>query len=171
MKLALKRLLDRISFYEWAYGHLGESDSEIGVLGEFVAGRALGRLPSRRTVKADFDLVSPEGLNLEVKTTSKRRPSGIFAWDISDQRQALAGKRKLADAWIFLKAAFPEGAATKRTFDPFENRYWTCAVLKGETLRASGLKRELRETTLLRLGGAFRPLRELDRALKEAVAK
>ena len=30
MKLLLQRLADRIAFYEWAYGHLGESDSDIG---------------------------------------------------------------------------------------------------------------------------------------------
>lgn len=170
MKLLLQRLADRIAFYEWAYGHLGESDSDIGALGEFVAAHALGCLSPKRAVKATFDLVTRDGLNLEVKTTSKLSRKGVYMWDISDQRTALKGKSPLADAWIFLKAQFPAGAAERRTFDPFESKYWTCAVLSGERLRASGIIRELRESTLVRLGAVFGPLDGLGKVLRETVA-
>ena len=170
MKLLLQRLADRIAFYEWAYGHLGESDSDIGALGEFVAARTLGCLSPKRAVNAAFDLVTKDGLNLEVKTTSKLSRKGVYMWDISDQRTALEGKRPLADAWIFLKARFPAEAAERRAFDPFESKYWTCAVLSGGKLRASGIVRELRESTLVRLGAAFGPLDGLGKALREAVA-
>lgn len=166
MKLTLQRLADRIAFYEWAYGHLGESDSDIGALGEFVVARALGCLPPKRTVNATFDLVTKEGVTLEVKTTSKLGCRGVYMWNIADQRTALKGRRPLADMWIFLKTAFPEDAAERRLFDPFESKYWSCAVLAGETLRASGLVRELRESTLLRLGAVFGPLDGLAQALR-----
>lgn len=170
MKLVLQRLAERIAFYEWAYGHLGESDCDVGALGEFVVARSLGCLSSKRTVNAAFDLVTKDGLNLEVKTTSKLCRKGVYLWNISDQRTALEGKRPLADAWIFLKAGFPADAAQRRTFDPFEARYWMCAVLSGERLRASGIRREVRESTLVRLGSVFGSLDGLGKALREVIA-
>ena len=111
-----------------------------------------------------------DGLNLEVKTTSKPDGRGVYIWKISDQRTALEGKRPLADVWIFLKARFPADAAERRAFDPFESKYWTCAVLSGEKLRASGLVRKLRESTLVRLGASFCPLDGLGKAIREALA-
>lgn len=52
MKLAIRRLADRVAFCEWAYGQLGESDSDVGVPGEFVVARALGCLSPKCAVNA-----------------------------------------------------------------------------------------------------------------------
>ena len=48
---ALTRVVKLVKFYQWAYGNIGEADAEIGILGEYVVGSALGCLDRKRTIK------------------------------------------------------------------------------------------------------------------------
>ena len=158
--------LEKLRFYEWAYGCLTESDSDIGVVGEYMVGRLLGCLGGPRRAQAAFDLVAKDGTTIEVKTTSRRKrmPNGttLLYWEIADQRTALDGKRPLADIWIFLHADFPPGRARVNALDV---RWWRAWVATGEQVRAAGTKRSVTETTLKRMGVASVPFADLRAAL------
>ncbi len=160
MRTELAKLIDRVAYYEWAYGHLGESDSDIGVIGEFLVGKILKCLPKSRSVNALFDLELKKGgrtIGIEVKTTSARtkkteRRSAKYEWKIKTQKACLAGTRDLAPIWIFLAADFPKAKAARRFFDPFDEKYWTVWVVTDEQMRAAQVKNRFSEATLARLG-------------------
>ena len=61
----------KLKFYEWAYGRLAEADSDVGILGEFMAGPYIGGLEARRREKAPYDLVADDGTP---SRSSTRRP-------------------------------------------------------------------------------------------------
>ena len=159
--------LEKLRFYEWAYGRLAESDADIGAVGEYMVGRLLGCLGGPRKVNAPFDLVTKEGATVEVKTTARRKrmPNGtsLLYWEITDQRTALDGKRPLADVWIFLHADFPDGR--RAHVNALDVRWWRAWVASGAQVRAAGTKRSVTETTLRRLGIAPVPLAGLRTAV------
>ena len=161
----LAALVDRLSFYEWAYGHLAEGDSDIGAIGEFMVARTLGCLPPSRKAQALYDLVTSGGVTIEVKTTSKKsfpeRAGGYYRWSVKDQAECLAGRRPLAEVWVFLAAEFPPEAAATARFDVFDPRYWTAYVARGEAVRSLGASHSVSEKGLARLGVAPVPLAEL----------
>lgn len=158
--LTVSALVRLARFYKWAFGDLTASDSDIGVIGEYLVGDALGCLPPERKTQAVFDLVTDAGVSVEVKTTTTTVPrvtkSAVYRWYVSDQRTALEGKRPLADVWVFLAAKFPE----PKRFRPevvtqlsvFDPRYWTCWIASGETVRASGCRETVSQATFERLG-------------------
>ena len=164
-QLKIKALLQRIRYYEWAYGHLGESDTDIGTIGEFLVGSLLSCLPPARKDQDVFDLTTKSGVSIEVKATTHKVKSGsglsYYRWHISDQRTALEGKRPLASVWIFLIATFPESASSRRSFNAFDPRYWTTYLATGEQVKSTGCKVNLTESALKRLGLASLPLTEL----------
>ena len=53
--------IEKLRFYEWAYGRLAESDSDIGPIGEFMVGRILGCLHKARKVNDLYDLIAKDG--------------------------------------------------------------------------------------------------------------
>lgn len=174
-ELALKSLIRLARFYKWAFGDLTASDSDIGVIGEFLVGDTLGCLPDERKTQAAFDLVTEKGVTIEVKATTTAKPRtakpSVYRWHIDDQRTALEGKRPLADVWVFLAANFPRPsrkleavAAQLSVFDP---QYWTCWVARGETVRASGCRQQISEATFERLGVKSRPFGNLKSAFRE----
>ena len=148
MNRPLKTILEKVRYYEWAYGRLAESDSDIGVLGEYLVGRTLNCLPKDgRKSPALYDLVTADGLTIEVKTTTcwKTFPNGrrYRTWDIKDQRTAFAGKRPLAQIWIFLIADFPPTVAKQPSFNAFDPRWWTAFAVSGEQLKSLHPKRSI----------------------------
>jgi len=159
----LQKKLARLSFFEWAYGHLAEADSDLGVVGEYLIGKALDCLPPARRVNAKYDLVLPDGRGIEVKVTSRRqttlkRSAPQFRWDVGTQ---FASLDTLADFWLFLTPDFPSTAAADRRFDVFDPRYWSFRLATAAQLRSTGVTRYITEKTLGRLGIAAQPLREL----------
>ena len=97
--LALAALVRIVRFYKWAFGDLTDTDSDIGVIGEFLVGDTLGCLSEGRKAQDVFDLRTADDVSIEVKstTTTKVRATGdpIRSWMVSDQRTALEGKRRL----------------------------------------------------------------------------
>ena len=165
MRTKLVALLDRIAYYEWAYGHLAESDADIGPIGEFVVARQLGCPLPPRKVNALYDLISPEGIPLEIKTTTKKSTPGkgnpYYRWCISEQSECLAGRRPLANYWLFLIATFPPKSPTQRRFDVFDTKYWQCYLVTGEQVRTIAGNRYVTERGLRRLGLTSQPLRSI----------
>lgn len=173
--LAIKSLVRLARFYKWAFGDLTASDSDIGVIGEFLVGDTLGCLPDERKTQAAFDLVTDKGVSIEVKATttavSRVTKGPIYRWYVSDQRTALEGKRPLADVWVFLAAKFPtskqRGLEVVSQLSVFEQRYWTCWVVPGEIVRSSGCREKISEATFERLGVEGRPFAEFKAAFKK----
>lgn len=174
-RLVVSSLVQLVRFYKWAFGDLTASDSDVGVIGEFLVGDTLGCLSSERKTQAIFDLVTKEGVSIEVKTTTRTVPrvtkDPVYEWSVSDQRTALEGKRTLADVWVFLAAKFPEARrmrSTARTqLSVFDPRFWTCWIVPGETVRASGCRKSVSQATLDRLGVASRPFSEFKTAFRQ----
>ena len=167
--LTVPALLRVLRFYRWAFGDLMASDSDVGVVGEYLVGRALDCLPPARKAQAQFDLVAKSGSTIEVKTTARLkrlRDRLLRVWNIRDQRTALVGKRDIADIWVFLVADFPAQARAREQLDVFEPKYWTCYLVTGEQLRASGCRCEASEKTLARLGAAPIPFRDFPAAFR-----
>ena len=68
----LGKLLNVLVFYKWAFGDLTESDSDVGILAEYLVGDALHCLPPARKVNAPYDLVMKDGTTLEIKATTHK---------------------------------------------------------------------------------------------------
>ena len=172
----LGKLLNVLSFYKWAFGDLTESDSDVGVLAEYLVGDLLGCLPPTRKVNAPFDLKTKSGVTIEVKATThkydpKRGRTPYYRWDVTTQSEALKGNSPIADFWVFLIASFPrEISRTPRVVQAFDIRNWTCCVATGEQLRASGCTKYISESTLRRLGLESIPLAGLKKCFKTALA-
>ena len=162
----LSKALQLLSFYRWAFGDLTESDSDVGILAEYLVGDILGCLPPARKVNAPFDLIMKSGMTIEVKaTTHKRTQKGrtsYYRWDVSTQSEALKGNRTIADVWVFLIATFPRATpGTSSVARGFDLKNWICYLVSGEQLRTAGCKRYVSEATLRRLGCEPFPLGEL----------
>ncbi len=167
----LGKLLNVLSFYRWAFGDLTESDSDIGMLAEYLVGDLLGCLPPTRKVQAPFDLIMKNGTTLEIKCVThkydpKRGRSPYYRWDVSTQSEMLKGNRPIADYWLFLIATFPrETSRTPRLVQAFDLKNWKCYVVTGEKLRMAGCTRYVSESTLRRLGVEAVPLKEVKKCL------
>lgn len=173
-QLKIQALIQRIRYYEWAYGHLGESDTDIGTIGEFMVGSILDCLSPARKDQDVFDLTTKSGVSIEVKTTTRKMKGGrgglpYYRWRISDQKTAFEGKKPLASVWIFLIATFPESASSRRSFNAFDPRYWTAYLATGEQVKSAGCKTFIAESTLRRLGLASFPLSELKKNFADVV--
>lgn len=152
---AVARIVQTVKYYEWAYGNIVEADTEIGILGEYVVGSALGCLTRRRSVFGTYDLTLKSGATIEVKTTCRKNPQSRgrppeWRWDIENQKRVLTEGRNVADWWVFLKVEFPEKAAQSRLFNPFDERWWTAYLVAGKDLLATGVKVRVSEATLRR---------------------
>lgn len=175
--LALAALVRIVRFYKWAFGDLTDTDSDIGVIGEFLVGDTLGCLSEGRKAQDVFDLRTADDVSIEVKstTTTKARATGdpIRSWMVSDQRTALEGKRPLADVWVFLAAKFPKPSkrcpAVFTQLSVFDAAYWTCWVVPGEVVRASGCRTRISEATLTRLGVRSIPFADFKSTFRKLV--
>ena len=164
----LSKALQVLSFYRWAFGDLTESDSDIGILAEYLVGDILGCLPPSRKVNAPFDLITKSGVTIEVKATThkyaRKGRTPYYRWSVSTQSEALKGNRPIADVWVFLVAAFPrEASGTPRVAQAFDFKNWSCYLVAGERLRMAGCRRYVSEPTLRRLGIDLLPLSAFNR--------
>ena len=117
----------------------------------------------RAANKSQIPEVPPDGIGIEVKTTThrvKRTRTSImvYRWRLDTQFFSSA---PLAPIWVFLAASFPDSAAAIPRFDVFDLRYWTAWLVSGDQIAASKIKREFTEATLRRLGIESFPLAEL----------
>ena len=166
----LGKALQVLTFYKWAFGDLTESDSDVGVLAEYLVGDILNCLPPTRKVKATFDLVMKDGTTIEVKATTHKYAregrSPYYRWEVKSQSEALKGNRPIADYWLFLTATFPrEKSGTPHVAQAFDLKNWKCYVVSGEKLRTAGCTRYVSESTLRRLEVEAFPLGELKKRL------
>ena len=166
----LGKALRVLGFYRWAFGDLTDSDSDVGMLAEYLVGDILNCLPLTRKVQAPYDLIMKDGTTLEIKaTTHKCATQGrtpYYRWDVSTQSEMLKGNSPIADYWVFLIATFPrETSRTPRVVQAFDPKNWQCYVVSGEKLRTAGCARYVSESTLKRLDVEPIPLAELKKSI------
>lgn len=173
--LPISKALKTLSFYKWAFGDLTESDSDVGILAEYLVGDLLGCLPPNRKVQAPYDLIMKDGTTIEIKATThkydpKRGRTPYYRWDVSTQSEMLKGSRPIADYWLFLIATFPrETSRTPRVVQAFDPKNWQCYVVSGEKLRTAGCTKYVSESTLRRLGVEPFSLGELKKRLNHEI--
>lgn len=62
-------MISELDFWRWAYSdHL--SNSQRGVLSEYIVGQALGATNKPRVEWDQYDLITPEGITVEVKSSA-----------------------------------------------------------------------------------------------------
>ena len=106
------KTIDKIEFWEWAYSDF-LSNTQRGVLAEFIVGKALGCLNGKRREWDAYDLVTNEGVKIEVKAAgylqswSQKKISKI-RFDLSEKKSWYAEtnsyqntKSRVADIYIF----------------------------------------------------------------------
>ena len=172
--LPISKALKTLSFYKWAFGDLTESDSDVGILAEYLVGDLLGCLPPNRKVQAPYDLIMKDGATLEIKATThkyaRKGKTPYYRWKVSTQSEALKGGRAIADYWLFLTATFPrENSATPHVAQAFDLKNWKVYVVTGEKLRTAGCTKYVSESTLKRLDAVAFPLGELKKRLNHEI--
>lgn len=135
--------INLIEFWRWTGSDL-LSNATRGILAEFIVAKALGcdtRLP--RDEWGSFDLTSPEGIKVEVKSAaylqSWNQPSGLskisfsikeaLPWDADTNVQGKT-KRRYADVYVFCLLKHVD----KATVDPLDLDQWCFFVLSIQAL-------------------------------------
>jgi hypothetical protein len=149
-----------VSFWQWAHsdlsGHLIR-----GVLAEYFVAEALGVATAVRDPSLPFDLRSPGGLQIEVKSaasvqgSTRREPSTISfsiretrAWESGTSEISGASSRQ-ADLYVFALLAHRDPG----TLNPLELSQWEFYLLPAETLADRvGSRKQLTLQSLLLLG-------------------
>lgn len=133
---------DLLSFWQWSSSDL-VSNAMRGVLAEFIVAKSLGI--STTTVRTEwdaFDLITEEGLRIEVKSAAylqswhQTKYSSISfnvqkkrGWDAMTNYQPVEATRS-ADVYVFALLAHQD----KQTIDPLDLNQWQFYVLPTEVL-------------------------------------
>ena len=159
-----------LDFWRWAGADL-LGNVWRGVLAEFLVARALGVAHEPRIEWASYDLRTPSGVTVEVKSASYRqswqqeRPSNIAfdiaprkqEWDaITNKMRTLAVPRRLADVYVFCLLGREDLA--KDETDPLDIDQWAFYVAaralldrerpRQRTIGINQLRTVMRRTTL-----------------------
>jgi hypothetical protein len=150
---------DLLSFWQWSTSDL-VSNATRGIIAEYIVARALGL--AERSVRdewAVFDLETPSGIKIEVKSAAyvqtwhQKQLSPISfatpktrAWDADTNIQSHESKRQ-ADVYVFALLAHTD----KETIDPLNLDQWCFYVLP--TTLLDGRKRSQHSITLKSLEG------------------
>jgi hypothetical protein len=123
-------------FWRWAASELAGNTLR-GVLAEFLVARSMGLDAGFRTEWASTDLVSPEGIRIEVKSAAyaqvwaQKKPSAITfgiaptrGWDAGTGKYDTAVRRQ-ADVYVFAILGRPDTPAV----DPLDLDSWEFLVL------------------------------------------
>ncbi len=160
-----------LDFWRWSTSDL-VGNALRGILAEFIVASALNLSQEARVEWEAFDLITPEGLKLEVKSAaylqswSQNRPSKIrfgipltHAWDEAANCHSRDVKRQ-ADVYVFCLLHYRD----KATVDPLDMTQWTFYVLS-----ASALNKNCPVQKSIGLAGPLR-LKPLECAYEELAA-
>ena len=166
---------DVLAYWRWAHSELN-ANTERGVLAEFIVGQALGVTAPIRTEWDPYDLVTPEGVKVEVKTSgtwqSWENPKrsvcnyGIRTtrtWDKVTGKYCVEATRP-ADVYVFCLLHHDEACRV----NPLDLDQWTFHVISRSVIENKlGAQKRAVLSTLLRIGAEAVDFS----GLKEAVAR
>ena len=149
-----------IDFWSWAYSDL-IGNTERGALAEYIVACALGVQNAEKISWAKYDLLSPEGITVEVKTSGyiqtweQEELSSIvfgiqptYGWDektnVYDEK-----KKRQADIYVFCVHKHKE----QDTINPLDISQWEFYVLSTDILNKTvGEQKSISLSSLLKIG-------------------
>lgn len=125
-----------LDFWQWGFSNIVDNTTR-GILAEFLVSRAVGCQQEVREEWAAYDLISPEGVTIEVKSAAylqswpQKRPSNIIfncpkthGWD-PDTDQLSSELRRQAKVYVFAVLAHQN----KMTLNPLDVSQWEFYVV------------------------------------------
>lgn len=167
---------DVVDFWQWsASGFLG--NAQRGVLAEYLVAKALTSAEGLRTGWDPVDIITPEGIKVEVKSSAyiqnwfQRKPSDIsfgigpgHFWDAS-KNEMHADKFRHSDVYVFCLLHHLD----QRTAEPMDLDHWTFFVLPTAVLNQKcPTQKTTRLPGLLALGAVETPYEGLEEAVRRA---
>ena len=150
-----------LDFWRWAYSDL-LSNTLRGILAEFLVAKAVGATKSARREWDAFDVTTPSGVRIEVKSAAyvqswhQDKPSNISfdiapkkSWDAETNTTDVEPSRS-ADIYVF--ALLHE--QNRDTVNPLDLNQWTFFVLPTATLNTLGNQKRLSLGPLRKLNPA-----------------
>lgn len=171
--------IDKDDFWQWAYSDF-LSNAQRGVLAEYIVGKALNCLKENRVEWDAHDLVTQDGIKIEVKSAAY-----VQSWQqerLSDLRFDIARKQswfaetntfsdtleRPADVYVFCVLAEKE----RQKIDPLDLHQWLFIVLPAETINNKlGEQKSVGLVTLERIGAHQVGFAELAVEIKKASGK
>jgi len=169
--------LSVLDFWRWAFSDLRENVVR-GILAEFLVARALGDASPLRRAWDNFDVTTPAGIRVEVKSSAllqswrQRRHSriafsGLTGRSWSAETSELGSRRELrADVYVFAIHTLREPAL----YDALQLEQWEFRVLSAASLRLHGY-RSIGRAFLERHAAEAVPLERLGEAIERAHAE
>ena len=168
-----------ISFWQWSSSEL-VGNALRGKLAEFIVATATGCAEGVNQQWDAYDLVTPEGIKVEVKSaaylqswTQKKLSSiqfGIqrtFGWDASTNEH-LSDQTRQADVYIFCLLKHKD----KSTVDPLNMSQWDFYVLSTKVLdQKLGRQKTMSLSTLLKLNPLIVKYGEIGEAVKQQAGR
>ena len=149
-----------IDFWSWAYSDL-IGNTERGALAEYIVACALGIQKNEKISWSKYDLLSPEGISIEVKTSGyiqtweQDKPSALvfgiqptYGWDEKTNTYDDAKKRQ-ADIYVFCVHKHLE----QETINPLDIKQWDFYILPTKILNEKvGNQKKISLNSLLKIG-------------------
>lgn len=167
-----------LDFWQWAHSDL-ISNSLRGVFAEYLVASAVGSAGNPREEWAAYDVLSPEGIRIEVKSSAymqswfQSKPSEIrFGvgerryWDPTTNILGTDSERR-SDVYVFALLAHPE----KDTLNPLELTQWEFYVLSRRTLDENKIGQSITLKTLEKLHAKKVRYDDLRNAILSAAAQ
>ncbi len=161
-----------LDFWRWSSSDL-ISNATRGILAEYIVAQALGVAEESRKEWTPYDLLTPEGIRVEVKSAAyiqsweQKRPSRIVfqipptrGWDEETGTYSTTVKRQ-ADVYVFALLGHKE----RETLDPLDISQWEFYVVTtGQLPRQNSI----RLAAIQSLAGSKVPFTELRKAIVRA---
>ncbi|MBQ8973089.1 MAG: hypothetical protein IJ074_08435 [Clostridia bacterium] len=165
------------SYWGWAHSNLMDN-TERGAYAEYLVRLAVGTNAPVRNQWDAFDIETPEGIRIEVKTSgyiqswAQERPSAIRfsirparGWNGATGTYAATALRQ-SDVYVFCLLA----NADQSTVDPLDLSQWNFYVLPTKDLNLKlGSQKTISLSGILRLGARMVAFGELRKTILEAV--
>jgi hypothetical protein len=171
--------IDKNSFWRWAHSDF-LSNAQRGVLAEYIVGMALNCLKDKRLEWDAHDLVTNDGIKIEVKSAAY-----VQSWDqkkLSDIRFDIGRKQswfaetntfnnkrdRIADVYVFCVLAEKD----RKKIDPLDISQWFFIVLPSETINNKfGNQKTVGLSTLERIRVRQVSFQELKTEIKRSIDK
>lgn len=154
------RIAELEDFWSWAHSNL-LANTERGILAEYMVACALGIQEKERVEWDKYDLLSPEGISIEVKSSGylqtwvqKDLSKLIFGiqptlgWD-SETNQYDTVKKRQADIYVFCVHKHTE----QETANPLDLKQWDFYLLPTKVLdKTVGEQKTITLSSLLKIG-------------------
>jgi hypothetical protein len=156
-----------VEFWRWAFGDVRDNTTR-GVLAEFLVARALGDVSKRREGWANYDVLTPSGIRVEVKSSGRlqswsqsRLSQPSFsrltgrAWD--PDTTVWGDDREIrADVFVFALQTCTDPSQ----YDVLDLAQWAFYVASAEVVESVAV-RSISLATLQRVAGASVSIRDL----------